>query len=71
MFNTNTQITLDDSSQVINELLDQLQQSNFDEGVDFVLVQFETDMMPIAITILSHKVLEDGLCMELIEELAI
>ena len=70
MFNTNTQIILDDCSQVIDELLVQLHQSNFVEGCHFVLTQFEDDMLPIAITLLTNDIVEDGACLELLEELA-
>ena len=69
MIALNTEMILDNTVEVIAELIQQLDESGMFEGIDFVWTTFEGDDFPIGITILSEELLEDGFVLELLEEL--
>ena len=65
MIALNTEMILDNTVEVIAELIQQLDESGMFEGIDFVWTTFEGDDF----TILSEELLEDGFVLELLEEL--
>ena len=71
MIDMNTEIILDDCTEVVAELMDTLQQQGFKAGEDFILVQFADDNLPLAVNVINSEVLDNGHVYELLEELAV
>lgn len=71
MIDMNTDIILDDCTEVVTELMDTLQQQGFKAGEDFILVQFTDDNIPLAVNVINSEVLDNGHVYELLEELAV